>query len=610
MTTIDWNIIDKVIFINLDKRKDRRVRIVKHLKKIGVPKDKIVRLDAVEYSPGYIGCSLSHIAALEMAQQKKWERVLVLEDDFSFCETEKNFENVNDYFNALNNSNWHVAFLAANYKKVTPLKSVDYIVRVDKAWCACAYIVNSSYYDKLIHNYRSGVFALLQGGSQHEYALDVNWHSCMQEDLWLGIFPNSGYQLPDKSDIEGVTVDYKSLFNKPLSQIVEFDEFKASPSNPIKVDFYFQRAAGWTNFESIFEAMQENDYFDCQIVALPDISLGAKTVDSQPQRDLLIKKGISFIDWQYYSLTERLPNVAFLQNPYDEARPGMFSTKNLRQHNVNIAYTPYGSNMGNSQFHHTYSYNLPCHNLARWIFVRSERHKREFGRYCSAGNGHVYVTGHPKFDHYAQRYGMKDEHALTKKRKTILWDPHFVPPTDEKMFSTFNIYASAMLKVMAREDINIIIRPHPLFKQFMDVNIEGGNSNETAKNFHRLMEFSEGRENVVWDFSSDYSNAFAQSDALMADLGSFLIEYLPSKKPILYLTHENCIGLDDCGNFIYDNYDVAYTEEDIVDFVDNVVNGIDPHKESRLQVLKDELYFPAHGAGKEISNIIFKDFTS
>lgn len=221
MATINWSIVDKVIFINLKKRKDRRVRIFRQLKKLGVPKEKIFRLEAVEYSPGFIGCSLSHVAVLELAQDNGWERILVLEDDFSFNESIENFNNLNRYFESLLSIKWDVAFLAANYADVTALKSAKHIIKVNKAWCACAYIVDFRYYDKLIHNYRQGVLSLLQGESQHDFALDVNWHSCMQEDLWLGIFPNSGYQEPDKSDIEGINVDYRHLFDKPLHQITK-----------------------------------------------------------------------------------------------------------------------------------------------------------------------------------------------------------------------------------------------------------------------------------------------------------------------------------------------------------------------------------------------------
>lgn len=83
MITINWDFIDKVIYINLNRRKDRRLYLSRELKKLGIPKDKIFRLEAIEYSPGYIGCAMSHLHALHMADKEGWKNVLILEDDIA-----------------------------------------------------------------------------------------------------------------------------------------------------------------------------------------------------------------------------------------------------------------------------------------------------------------------------------------------------------------------------------------------------------------------------------------------------------------------------------------------------------------------------------------------
>ncbi|MCW1828602.1 glycosyl transferase [Enterobacter asburiae] len=599
MTRVNWDIIDKVIFINLAKRKDRRVRILRHLKKLGFEKDKIIRLEAVEHNPGFIGCSLSHIAALEMAQQNEWKRVLILEDDFSFNETEDNYKNLNRYFDALRQTRWDVALLAANYQQVTTLKSVDYIIKVDKAWCACAYMVDSTYYNKLIHNYRAGVLSLLQGGSQQQYALDVNWHLCMAEDLWLGIFPNSGYQLPDRSDIEGKDVDYRHLFNKTLQQITLPERFIPSTTGKIKVDFYFQWPPGWTNFESVIHAMLNNPAFDCQVVVVPYLNWQATDINGDIQRAILKDKGIEYIGFEDYSLEIRRPDVVFLQNPYDDARPDVFRSDYLFQRGVKIAYIPYALDTGIGEESMIYQYNLLCQNIATWIFARSQRHKDEFAIQCQAGNDHVYVTGHPKFDYYEERYNKKLEKE--KGVTTLLWTTHFVLPGEVKMYTTFNHYCDAFIKLMMRDDIYLIIRPHPLFRQWIN-----SASQVAQDNYERLVSASAVRNNVEWDFDANYQNSFSRSDALIADAGSFLLEYLPSKKPILYLTHETCHGLNRTADFIYSSYDVAWQEEDIHQFVNNIVNNIDERKPLREKVLQEELFIDDKTtAGDKIANIIY-----
>lgn len=601
MTLINWKIIDKVIFINLNHRKDRRVRMSRHLKKMGVEKEKIVRLEAIEHTPGFIGCTLSHIAALELAQQNKWQRVLILEDDFSFNETDENHVNLNRYFDALEKVNWNVAFLAANYDRVTPLKSVDYIVKAERAWCACAYIVNSTYLDRLIYNYRSGLQALLQGGMQQEFALDVHWHRCMQEDLWIGIFPNSGYQLPDKSDIEGKVVDYEQLFNKPLNSITVPEKFTPSTSGPIKVDFYFQWPPGWTNFESVIQTMMNNPAFDCQVVVVPYLNWKATDINGDIQRRILSKQHIEYIGFEDYSLETRRPDAVFLQNPYDEARPETFRSQYLHQRGVKIAYIPYALDTGIGEESMVYQYNLLCQNIATWIFARSQRHKDEFAVQCQAGNKHVHVTGHPKFDYYDARYNKKNAAFQNQRKKTLLWTTHFVLPGEVKMYTTFNLYCRAFMKIMMRDDIHLIIRPHPLFTQWIDAA-----SQSARDNYQKLVTLSVTRDNVTWDTSENYQDSFSKSDALIADAGSFLLEYLPSTKPILYLTHETCHGLNKTADFIYSSYDVAWHEDDINKFVDNVVSNNDLMKPLREKVLKEELCIDGVSAAEKIANVILK----
>jgi len=219
MTLINWKPIDRVIYINLNTRRDRRIHMACQREKLGIPAEKIIRLEAVAYTPGYIGCTKSHILALEMAQENHWKNVLILEDDIEFHHDEASVIRLNKYLAALDSVAWDVAFLAAHYLSVLPLSSVDYIVRAQKAWCGCAYLVNSHYYDKLLANYRQSVAMLMQGGQKNHFALDGHWHELMTVDCWLGVFPNLGYQVADKSDIEGMCVDYRRYFAKPLSAI-------------------------------------------------------------------------------------------------------------------------------------------------------------------------------------------------------------------------------------------------------------------------------------------------------------------------------------------------------------------------------------------------------
>ena len=81
--------IDRVLYINIARRADRRAEISGELQRLGIAEDSIVRIEAVdaqecEETP-IVCCARSHIAALEHAMTEDLNGVLILEDDFMLC---------------------------------------------------------------------------------------------------------------------------------------------------------------------------------------------------------------------------------------------------------------------------------------------------------------------------------------------------------------------------------------------------------------------------------------------------------------------------------------------------------------------------------------------
>ncbi len=72
----DWEFVDKIIYINLEERKEQIEEELNFL-----PKDKIIRFDGIKDKYGYKGCCESHIACLNLAINNNWKNVLILEDD-------------------------------------------------------------------------------------------------------------------------------------------------------------------------------------------------------------------------------------------------------------------------------------------------------------------------------------------------------------------------------------------------------------------------------------------------------------------------------------------------------------------------------------------------
>ena len=90
--------IDKIIYINLKKRTDRRQQIEEDLTALQL---KYERFDAIE-TPGFglLGCGLSHLSVLKLAKERAYKNVLILEDDFMFLVSKDTLEDqLNQFFN-------------------------------------------------------------------------------------------------------------------------------------------------------------------------------------------------------------------------------------------------------------------------------------------------------------------------------------------------------------------------------------------------------------------------------------------------------------------------------------------------------------------------------
>src|SRR5947208_911010 len=70
-----------IFCINLPHRRDRRIQIEAQGKLYGLD---IEFYPAIRHIHGHTGCMLSHLAVIQLAKQRKYENILILEDDAGF----------------------------------------------------------------------------------------------------------------------------------------------------------------------------------------------------------------------------------------------------------------------------------------------------------------------------------------------------------------------------------------------------------------------------------------------------------------------------------------------------------------------------------------------
>ena len=195
--------MEKIVYINLEKRTDRREEIEKELNNFQL---NFERFEAIHDIFGILGCTKSHLGVLKLAKERGWNSVLILEDDFTFLVTQKEFEN--EIRQLLESEiEYDVCMLAYNLMESEDLKC-DFLARVLEAQTASAYIVKEHYYDVMIELYEVAVQLLGQTGEDWNYANDQCWKILQKKDNWVLTKTRIGKQRAGYSDNWQCYTDY------------------------------------------------------------------------------------------------------------------------------------------------------------------------------------------------------------------------------------------------------------------------------------------------------------------------------------------------------------------------------------------------------------------
>lgn len=199
--------INHIFYINLEHRKDRKEQIEHELEIMSL-KQNSERFEAIQGTPGGIGCGLSHIEVLKLAKERNYENILLLEDDFQFIVSKEEleeqlslfFENVKDY---------DICMLGYNHQKIED-SSYDFLDKVLESQTTSGYLVNQKFYDILIHNFEEAVHIYKVNPSIHWlYSIDQYWKKLQPASLWYSFKKRIGIQRPGYSDISLSYQDHK-----------------------------------------------------------------------------------------------------------------------------------------------------------------------------------------------------------------------------------------------------------------------------------------------------------------------------------------------------------------------------------------------------------------
>lgn len=342
----------------------------------------------------------------------------------------------------------------------------------------------------------------------------------------------------------------------------------------------------------IFEQMlQENSMFEPYVIVSADVQR------SMEHRIKVYHSAVEFFEnkypgnvicgyneeWdEFLELGEEYP-IVFFSNPYIKmAHPyhevQYFLDKNVLTLYVNYGFAAvkYGRNI----------MQLDFYNYIWKVFLDSEINRKDLKKYQPIQAKNAVVTSYIKMDELS-----KVEIVKRDRKKIIICPHHTVMGWDALDISNFLRYSELFVELPSLyPQIDFVFRPHPLLFNNLIAN-RIWKDEEVKDYLDRMLNNS----NVTYDVSGDYFDTFMNGDAMIHDCSSFIGEYLFTEKPCCYMLKSEK-QIEDVflpmGKMCIDNYYKAFSREDILKFIDDVVIGeVDPLKDKREKFSREVLKF-------------------
>lgn len=246
-------------------------------------------------------------------------------------------------------------------------------------------------------------------------------------------------------------------------------------------------------------------------------------------------------------------------------------------------------------------------NDVAWrIFYPTEERKRQALPALYNKGSNIRITGDPMFDSFSASGCSADAwKPQDKQKKRIIWAPHFsLQEADLLHRTSFQWLSAAMLSIANRykERIQFSFKPHPrLYKALCEMPEWGLLRTE---DYYR--QWAEG-ENTQLDVGP-YVDLFKESDAMIHDCGSFSVEYLFTKNPVLFTAKDLnavCAQLNQLGLDAIKVHYACDSEQGVVNFIEDVVfGGSDPLKAEREAFYQKHLLPPQ---GRSVAENIYNE---
>lgn len=393
-------------------------------------------------------------------------------------------------------------------------------------------------------------------------------------------------------------------------------KIKVIKNEKINVVFVCHRPTVWGALKSVYEELKNDNNFNVYIVAIPNKKeipgqwLYHEIYESEGAEEFWKEYGcINGYDYEtkeWFDLKRLNPDYVFFQQPYNITRCPAYKSSVVSTY-AKICYVTYfvftdaitGSTVTDS------CYPVDFLQDVSYVFAQTKREEKYLRKRMAEYNIvglNIVLTGYPKYDELNKakkqissiwNYEEHDGHFR------VIWTPRW--NTSEGNCHFFKYKDLIMSYCSKNDDIDFVFRPHP--QSWSEWETTGEFTKKQREEFCNKYRKS---HNMNIDNNKEYFSMFNQSDCLISDTSSMVLEYFVTGKPIIYCYSEGSIDnfarSKGIGRGLYFVED--WDELELI--LQKLKQGHDPLKYIRDRIISEEFDI-SNKAAKNILNTIVND---
>ena len=367
--------------------------------------------------------------------------------------------------------------------------------------------------------------------------------------------------------------------------------------NPIQVIFVLYDLASWKS-EDLYLSMLSHRRFNPILAVTKNYNLVGHEAGVI---EYLKVKGYDyvFLDPEKRIVEQINVDILIYQRPYCEFSPLHYWRENKKAILLRLGY-------GFHSLLEPWLLNNELSVIAWQDYYENDINIDDCRRVTKKRRNNLVLTGIPFMDKLAlPKECFPNPWKNTDSRKRIIWAPHHTIGNlhmEGIAYGTFLEVADDMLAI-AKEYADSVFwafKPHPQLKKML---LKAGWSEERIDRYYSQWDNADFAQYK----QGEYMGLFKHSDAMIHDCSSFIMEYISTGNPALYLLrpdHETG-NINRTTQMSLKQHYIAHDTHDIRNFVESIIAGEDPRKKERNQFVQRYLR-PPHGktACENIMNAI------